>query len=131
MKLSITTPSLLFPAITIMILVFTNRFLAIANLIRSLHERYKNRESEREAVRTQVINLKIRILLIKRMLACGVISIFFCSLSIVFITFEEETVAISTFSLGLLFMLYSLILSLREIYLSTNALEIDLKDMEI
>ena len=40
MDLSLTTPALLFPAISLLLLAYTNRFLTLANLIRDLHARY-------------------------------------------------------------------------------------------
>ena len=40
MELSINTPALLFPAITLLMLAYTNRFLALASLVRSLHDEY-------------------------------------------------------------------------------------------
>ncbi len=46
MELELSTPALLFSAITLMMLAFTNRFLAIANLIRGLHERHRENPDE-------------------------------------------------------------------------------------
>jgi hypothetical protein len=77
MELSITTPALLFPAISLLMLAYTNRFLAIANLIRNLHDKYKKDPNEKHIV-AQIRNLRVRIRLIRNMQAFGVISFLFC-----------------------------------------------------
>src|SRR5688572_26333057 len=77
MELSITTPALLFPAISLMMLAYTNRFLAIANLIRNLHAKYKLSPDEKHIV-TQIKSLRTRIRLIRSMQAFAVLSFLFC-----------------------------------------------------
>ena len=59
----------------------------------------------------------------------GVISFFFCVLSMLSVYFQYENLAFAIFGLSLLALLLSLALSLREIFISTRALEIELKDM--
>lgn len=39
--LDLTTPSLLFSAISLILLAYTNRFLAYANVVRSLKDKYQ------------------------------------------------------------------------------------------
>lgn len=129
MEISINTPALLFPAITLMMLAYTNRFLSLATLIRNLHARSKQSPDDQVLIREQIRNLRWRLTLIKQMQACGVISFFFCVLSMLFFYFRHEVWAYSIFGLSLGFLLFSLILSLAEIYSSTKALEIELKDM--
>lgn len=41
MELTLTTPALLFPALSLLLLAYTSRFLTLANLIRELHRRYQ------------------------------------------------------------------------------------------
>ena len=41
MEITLTTPAILFPAVSLLMLAYTNRFLAIASIIRVLHRRYK------------------------------------------------------------------------------------------
>lgn len=129
LQISINTPALLFPAITLMMLAYTNRFLALATLIRNLHGKYKQIQEDREIIKPQITNLKRRLVLVKQMQAAGIISFFFCVLSMLFIYFQYEQVAIAIFGLSLLALLFSLGLSLNEIFISTRALEIELKDM--
>jgi hypothetical protein len=131
MEISINTPALLFPAITLLMLAYTNRFLALASLIRKLHDEYKTSvEKDKVLVKQQIFNLRRRLTLVKQMQACGIISFFFCVLSMLLIYFQQEMAAYGLFALSLVFLLVSLALSLNEIYISTRALEIELKDME-
>ncbi len=130
MSFSLHTPALLFPAITLLMLAYTNRFLALATLIRNLHTKYKQASEDREFVHEQIKNLKRRLELIKQMQASGIFSFFLCVLSMLLVYFGYEVLAFATFGLSLGFLLLSLALSLNEIYISTRALEIELKDME-
>lgn len=130
MEFSINTPALLFPAITLLMLAYTNRFLALATLIRNLHAQYKQVEEKREIIHEQIKNLKRRLVLIKQMQGSGITSFFFCVLCMLFFYLEYPLWAHVTFGASLLFLLLSLALSLNEIFISTRALEIELKDME-
>lgn len=129
MEMSINTPALLFPAITLLMLAYTNRFLALATLIRNLHGRYKQNQEDRVIIKEQIRNLHTRLMLIRQMQAFGITSFFFCVLCMMFFYLQYEVSAFTVFGLSLGFLLFSLVLSLREIYLSTKALEIELKDM--
>jgi hypothetical protein len=128
-QITINTPALLFPAITLLMLAYTNRFLALASLIRNLHTKYKQVGEERNIIREQIRNLKRRLLLVKQMQGSGIISFFLCVLCMLFIFLDYQLIAYSIFGLSLLFLLLSLALSLNEIFISTKALEIELKDM--
>lgn len=130
MQISINTPALLFPAITLMMLAYTNRFLALATLIRNLHTKYKQLAEDKEVIHQQIKNLRRRLVLVKQMQACGIISFFFCVLAMLFIYFQHDGWATGIFGLSLGFLLLSLALSLNEILISTRALDIELKDME-
>ena len=128
-QISINTPALLFPAITLLMLAYTNRFLALATLIRNLHGKYKQIQEDREIIKAQITNLKRRLVLVKQMQAMGIISFFFCVLSMLSFYLEFDRWAIVIFGVSLLSLLLSLALSLNEIFISTRALEIELKDM--
>lgn len=129
-EISINTPALLFPAITLLMLAYTNRFLALATLIRNLHAQYKQVEEKRSIIHEQIKNLKRRLVLIKQMQGSGITSFFFCVLCMLFVYLQHQVWASITFGASLLFLLLSLALSLNEIFISTRALEIELKDME-
>src|SRR5687767_14246428 len=84
-QISINTPALLFPAITLLMLAYTNRFLALATLIRNLHAKYKQIHEEREIIQRQIKNLKRRLVLVKQMQGAGILSFFVCVLAMLFI----------------------------------------------
>jgi hypothetical protein len=128
--ISINTPALLFPAITLLMLAYTNRFLALATLIRNLHAKYQQVKEDRDVIKAQIKNLKKRLVLTKQMQGAGITSFFFCVLSMLFFFLQYEFWAIGSFGMSLVFLLLSLALSLHEIYISTTALEIELKNME-
>jgi hypothetical protein len=129
-EISINTPALLFPAITLLMLAYTNRFLALATLIRNLHAKYRQMHENREIVRDQIKNLRTRLNLVRRMQAYGIVSFFCCVLCMLTIFLEYNALAFGIFGLSLVFLLISLVLSLREILISTRALELELHDME-
>jgi len=128
-QISINTPALLFPAITLLMLAYTNRFLALATLIRNLHAKYKQIHEDREIIKAQITNLKRRLVLVKQMQAMGIIAFFFCVLSMLSFYLQYERWAFAIFGVSLFSLLLSLALSLNEIFISTRALEIELRDM--
>jgi hypothetical protein len=130
MELTLTTPAILFPAISLLMLAYTNRFLALANLIRNLHAKFIQNGENEKVVIAQLKNLRLRIKLIKYMQGLGVLSIFLCVLCMIFLYINYALVAQLIFGLSLLIFLASLSLSLIEINISTNALEFELSDME-
>jgi nucleoside permease NupC len=129
MEMNLNTPALLFPAITLLLLAYTNRFLAIANLIRKLHDEYISGK-EKHMLLEQLQNLKKRINYIRMMQALGVVS-FLCCVVCMFSIYKKWMVAAEyIFAASLLSLLASLIISLIEIFLSTKALELQLSDIE-
>lgn len=126
--MDLTTPALLFSAISLLLLAYTNRFLVLAQLIRQLHG--QSREHLQEIVLRQIANLRQRILLTKAMQGLGVLSFILCSLSMLFIFTELQPLARKTFGLSLLLLVLSLVVSLYEIMISTKAIEIELEDLE-
>ena len=129
MDISFNTPALLFPAISLLMLAYTNRFLALASLIRKLHSEYKGKDSNKDTLKVQIANLRRRLVLVKQMQACGVLSFFCCVLTMLFIYLNHEIGTNSIFALSLIFLLVSQALSLHEIFISTKALEIELTDI--
>lgn len=129
MELSITTPGLLFPAVSLMMLAHTNRFLALAQLIRSLHDKYR-KESERQQIVVQIRNLGRRLRLIRSMQMLGVMSFLLCAVCMFCIMKEWTAAANFLFAASILSFIGSLVISLVEIMLSLRALEVELSDME-
>jgi uncharacterized membrane protein len=129
--MNINTPALLFPAISLIMLAFTNRFLALANVVRALHDRYKNSDgTTNPKIHAQIQNLRYRIRLIKNMQIFGVLSILFAMVSMYFIHIENMAPAHVTFGASLFFFMISLVFSLIELFVSTKSLEIELSDVE-
>jgi Protein of unknown function (DUF2721) len=129
MELSITTPALLFPAISLLMLAYTNRFLALASLIRNLHDKYK-KDPDQKHIIEQLKNLRARIRLIRSMQAFGVVSFLFCVVCMFCIFKGWQDASYIIFAASTLSFVISLLLSLTEITLSMRALELELSDME-
>ncbi|PWS29371.1 DUF2721 domain-containing protein [Pedobacter yonginense] len=129
MELTINIPALLFPAISLIMLAYTNRFLALATLVRSLKAKYEDGEKT-SGLHKQIKNLRYRLKLIKNMQAFGVLSFASCLFCMFFIYLEWQTVAEILFALSLIFFMISLIISLIEIQISTTALELELSTLE-
>jgi hypothetical protein len=129
MDITINTPALLFPAISLIMLAYTNRFLALSNRVRSLHDKYQNHE-QKHIIHGQIKNLRYRLKLIKNMQALGVLTFLSCILCMYLIYVEEAGLAHAVFAFSLVSFSASLALSLLEIQLSTKALELELSDME-
>src|SRR6185295_18777275 len=106
MELPISTPALLFPAITLLMLAYTNRFLALASLIRQLHAQYKASATDKHLLKAQIKNRR-RLTLIKQMQAGGIISFFLCVLSMLFIYLRMDMWASIIFAVSLIMLLLS------------------------
>lgn len=128
-EISINTPALLFPAITLLMLAYTNRFLAIANRIRSLHENY-NKTVVKHIALGQIKSLRARLNMIKYMQGLGALSFFCCVLCMYFIYRSWFEAANITFAAGMITLLASIVISFVEIQQSTRALELELSDIE-
>ena len=128
-QISLNTPALLFPAITLLMLAYTNRFLAIANRIRSLHKSYAELQIKHTAIK-QIKSLRARLNLIKYMQGFGALSFFCCVLCMYFIYRDWMYAANFAFAGGMITLLVSIVLSFLEIQQSTRALELELSDME-
>jgi hypothetical protein len=129
MELQLSTPALLFSAITLLMLAYTNRFLAIATLIRGLHKNYL-KAPDQEIIVEQIHNLRRRLTLIKNMQLFGVFSFLGCVVCM-FLLFQGYTdIANWVFMVSMGTLLISLGISLVEIQISTKALNLELSDME-
>lgn len=126
--LSLSTPALLFPAISLLFLAYTNRFLVLAQLIRQLHG--SNRAEVHGIVVRQLKNLRRRVQLMKVMQLLGVIAFILCSLSMVSIFLHAEGTGKLLFGTSLTCLTGSLLVSLYEVWVSTDAIELELHDLE-
>ncbi len=128
MEFNITTPALLFSAISLWMLAFTNRFLAVANLVRQFVALYA--EKREEGIYRQLHNFRIRLSLIKYTQLFGVLSFLFCVVCMLFIFTGLTAIAEALFAASLLALTASLALSLAEVLLSIGALKLELEKTE-
>ena len=122
------TPTLLFSAVSLIMLAYTNRFLSYAQLVRNLKDKYVKDRSEVTAA--QIANLRKRLNLTRSMQILGITSLFCCVVSMFFCFISLRITAIIIFGIALLLLISSLGLSIRELVISTKALEIHLNDLE-
>jgi Protein of unknown function (DUF2721) len=128
MELTLSTPALLFPAISLLLLAYTNRFLALAALMRDLYNRYKAQPDPR--IKGQIRNLQYRILIIRNMQVFGVACFFGCVLCMIVLFAGYLLAAQWIFGGSLILLLISLALSLRELQVSIDALTLQMSDLD-
>lgn len=128
MNLDVSTPALLFPAISLLFLSFTNRFLHLSALVRNLHSSW--RDNQDELLLAQIENLRRRLVLIRWMQLLGAVSLFLCVVAMLTVLAGWQSVASISFAIALVLMAGSLACLVREIKMSGGALEIMLKAME-
>lgn len=127
MNMTIATPALLFPAISVLFLAYANRFLAIAKRIRELHDRFN--KTRNPLTQKQIESLKKRIRLIITMQLLAVTGIISCVVSIGLVFFGLQLAANYAFSLSILLIVLSLLTSMRELLISTKALNLELEEI--
>ena len=128
-QLTLTTPALLFSAISLLLLAYTNRFLAYANIVRNLHARFK--ENPDQILIGQIQNLRKRLLLTRTMQLLGIGSLLLCVLCMFLVYIELQISAEIVFGIALVMLIVSLAVSVREIQISVKALDLHLSDMEL
>jgi hypothetical protein len=129
MELSLNTPALLFPAITLLMLAYTNRFLGLASLVRQLKDKYIKDQSGKTLL-DQIVNIRTRLHLIRYMQFMGALSFFLCVICMFCIFKGFDMAGKLVFAASLLSLLISLAILMWEIQISTNAVELELSDME-
>jgi len=128
MQLSLTTPAVLFSAISLLLLAYTNRFLAIAQLVRTLHTKYK--ETPDHIIFGQIKNLRTRLELIRSMQICGIVSLLLCVVCMFLLYIDLTVVSEIIFGVALILLIVSLALSAWEIQISVKALNLHLGDIK-
>ena len=126
-ELTLTTPSLLFSAVSLILLAYTNRFISYASLVRTLKEKHQQTHDPKNVA--QIANLRKRLYLTRSMQILGLLSLLFCVVSMFFIYISWQIIAAWIFGIGLLLLAASLCVCIWEINISVNALEIHLQDM--
>jgi hypothetical protein len=127
-ELTLTTPALLFSAISLIMLAYTNRFLAYAAVIRKLHDIYL--EKKQNSLLRQIKNLKLRLHLTRWMQIFGISSLLFCVVTMFLIYVNLQMVAVYMFGFALILLIISLALLIKEIQISAQALQHHIADIE-
>lgn len=127
-ELTLTTPALLFSAISLILLAYTNRFVSYAQLVRTLKEKYLTTHEAR--MLPQIDNLRKRLYLTQVMQILGITSLLFCVVSMFFIYVSLFLIGAYLFGIALLFLAASLCVCIWEINISVKALEIHLSNIE-
>ena len=125
--MDITTPALVFPAISLLFIAYTNRLHSLSVLIRSMTREDSN-EAPSKQTKEQLIILQKRVNYIKRMQVLGIISFILCLSTIICLYIEQDIIANYVFSLALLTLVSSLLFALLETLQSTRALDIHLNN---
>lgn len=128
MEFNLTTPALLFPTISLLMLAYTNRFLTLARIVRNLYDRYKSEHDEN--LLGQIANLRYRVYLIRNMPIVGVLSLLFYVISMFALFAGWINGGQWNFAIALILMIVSLGISLRELQISVGALDLLLTDLE-
>lgn len=127
-ELTLTTPSILFSAISLILLAYTNRFLAYASVIRNLKKEHESNPSP--ITQQQIDNLRKRLYMSRSMQIYGVSSLLLCVVCTLLIYVGMQTAAVYTFAASLLLLVISLWISIREVLISVRALEVHLDAVE-
>ncbi|KAB2931610.1 MAG: DUF2721 domain-containing protein [Leptonema illini] len=127
-EFSMTTPALFFSAISLLMLAYTNRFLALAQVVRALHAQY--RENLSETIYGEIRNLRLRLHLIRAMQVTGISSLLLCVLCMFLIYIGQRSIAEIVFGLANVLLIVSLAISVGEIQISVRALDLHLSDVE-
>jgi hypothetical protein len=128
MTIEYSTPALLFPALSLILLAYTNRFVSLSKLIRGLHATYIQKQDQN--ILAQLKNLRRRIILIRNMTATGIGAIFLCVGCMFLIHSGYNAYAVYVLSAALMLMLFSLGQCMLEIVISTHALMLELSDIQ-
>ena len=127
-EFNLATPGLLFSAISLLMLAYTNRFLAYASLVRNLYDKLK--QTGDPSYLAQIKNLRHRLSLIRWLQLLGILSLLFCLLSMLFLFLSGRLIGSILFGIALLCLSASLLLLILEIQVSVKALDKHLVDME-
>lgn len=128
MNITLTTPALLFPALSLLMLAYTNRFLGLSTVIRNLYGDYQ--KTRDPILRGQIENLRYRVVLIRNMQIAGALSITGCVISMLALFFGLADLGTAIFIASLVLLVISLAISIRELQISVGALELHLSVLE-
>jgi len=125
MNLNISDPAILFPGISLLFLAYTNRYLAIANIIRQLNQVIDNNFDENRE--RQIQGLLVRVQLIRYMQLFGILAFIFCTLSTGALLLNLDSIALISFGSSIFFLFVSLCASFLEVAKSGDGLRIEIE----
>lgn len=128
-ELNLTTPSLLFSAISLILLAYTNRFLSYATVVRTLNERYQENPDKDPTTLKQIRNFVLRLRLIRWMQTFGAASLIFCLASMFLFSIHQNMLGEVVFGAGMTSLAISLVLCVWEIQISTEAISLHLQNI--
>ena len=126
--IDISTPAIVFPALSVLMLAYTNRFIAISKRVRSLHEEYLSESSQ--VIYRQISVMHKRLNYIRNMQILAIFGFLINVISIFLILLNIEVIATYMFATSLIFIAASLGVAMLEIYHSVNALSLQLDEDE-
>ena len=131
MNIDYTVTALMFPAIPLIMSVYSNRFHTLSNLIRKIHDEHIFEKHTPPEWKKQLINLNARINVIKFAIMFGAFGFLFNMLTVFGLYLDRIFIARVIFGSCCLSMMLSIIFFIREIQISTNALKLHMSDMDV
>ena len=130
MNIDYTVTALMFPAIPLIMAVYSNRFHTLSALIRSLHDEYVFEKHIPPEWEKLLNNLSRRINYLKFSIGAAGLGFLFNMMTVLGLYLGKIFVARLIFATCCISMIISIVLFLFEIFLSTNALKLHLSDMK-
>ena len=131
MNIDYTVTALMFPAIPLLMGVYSNRFHTLSNLIRKLHDEHVYEKHIPPEWKKQLLNLSNRITLLRWTILFAAFGFLFNMLTVFALYMNELILARIIFGSCCLSMIISIIFFIREIHISTNALKLHMSDMDV
>ena len=131
MNIDYTVTALMFPAIPLLMGVYSNRFHTLSNLIRKLHDEHVYQKHIPPEWKKQFLNLSLRIGLLRWTILFAAFGFLFNMLTVFALYLDEVFMARVIFGSCCLSMIISIIFFIREIHISTNALKLHMSDMDV
>ena len=131
MNIDYTVTALMFPAIPLLMGVYSNRFHTLSNLIRKLHDEHVYEKHIPPEWKKQFLNLSNRITLLRWTILFAAFGFLFNMLTVFALYMDEVLLARIIFGSCCLSMIISIIFFIREIHISTNALKLHMSDMDV
>ena len=130
MDIDYTVTALMFPAIPLMMTMYSNRFHTLSGLIRNLHDQLTFDKKTPPQLENQLHVLNKRTNLLKYTMGFAAFGFLFNMTTVLLLYLENTQFARLNFATCCLCMIVSIFLFLQEIRLSNQALKYHLSDMD-